>query len=143
MPHLPYMQLSSYKKLQYPAFSLYKVLHKKGELKYPYNQFMAEKRPEIELYNLQNDKNELYNLADKEAYKTIKNTLFTTLSSQLKEIEKDRKPESLEAIQKAKNGSYVYYLKGLKKKGLPENATDEQIVAYWEQELLKSKDKTQ
>ncbi|MHB0755487.1 hypothetical protein [Polaribacter sp. M15] len=137
------MQLSSYKKLQYPAFSLYKVLHKKGELKYPYNQFMAEKRPEIELYNLQNDKNELYNLADKEAYQTIKNTLFTTLSSHLREIEKDRKPESLEAIQKAKNGSYAYYLKGLKKKGLPENATDEQIVAYWEQELLKSKDKTQ
>ncbi len=143
MPHLPYMQLSSYKKLQYPAFSLYKVLHKKGELKYPYNQFMAEKRPEIELYNLQNDKNELYNLADKAAYQTIKNKLFTTLSSQLKEIEKDRKPESLEAIQKAKNGSYAYYSKGLKKKGLPENATDEQIVAYWEQELLKSKDKTQ
>ncbi|APZ45549.1 arylsulfatase [Polaribacter reichenbachii] len=138
MPHLPYMQLSSYKKLQYPAFSLYNVLHQKGELKYPYNQFMAKTRPEIELYNLQDDKNELYNLSDKEEYQTIKNTLFKVLSVKLKDIEKNRKPESAAAILKAKTGSYQYYLKGIKKRGLPENATDEQIVKYWEQDLLKS-----
>lgn len=136
-PERPYMQLTSYKKLQYPAFTLYKVLHKNGELEEPYSQFMAESRSEFELFDLKNDPEELNNLSGKEAYKEIQNTLFEALSSKLKVVEKDMVNESTDAIKKAQNGSATYGAKGWEKRGLSDNATDEEIISYWENTLLK------
>lgn len=136
-PERPYMQLTSYKHLQYPAFTLYKVLHEKGLLEEPYNQFMAQSRSEFELFDLKNDPEELNNLSGKEAYKEIQNTLFEALSSKLKEVEKDMVIESAEAIQKAQNGSASYGAKGWEKRGLSANATDEEIVNFWKKTLLE------
>lgn len=137
MPHLPYMQLTSYKKLQYPAFTLYKVLHKQGKLEAPFNQFMADTRPEFELYNLDSDPNEFNNLSNTNEFQDIQNKLFKVLSNTLNSFEGDMIAESPETIKKAKQGSHNFLLKGFKKKGLSENATDTQILEFWEKSLLQ------
>ncbi|WP_111708269.1 sulfatase family protein [Lutibacter citreus] len=136
MSELPYMQLTSYKKLQYPAFTLYKVLDKKGELKAPYNQFMTEKRPEFELYDLENDPNEFNNLSESKEHYKIQKRLFTELSSKLELIEKNMLVETPETIEKAKEGSHAFLVKGFAKKGLKPDASDEEILKVWEKELL-------
>ncbi|MDV7185887.1 sulfatase [Lutibacter sp. TH_r2] len=136
MPNVPYMQLTSYKKLQYPAFTLYKVLDKKGELEAPYNQFMAKTRPDFELYDLKNDPNEFNNLNESEEYSEIQKRLSEKLISELKIIEKNMFIESDKAIEKAKKGSNAFLLKGFKKKGLKPDASDEEIIKQWEKELL-------
>lgn len=138
MPELPYMQLTSYKKLQYPAFTLYNVLHKKGELKAPFNQFIAKTRSEFEFYDLSNDANEFNNLSNSDEHQSIQKKLFNKLSSKLNDIEKNMPTESPEAIEKAKQGSLGFLLKGFKKKGLPENASDEDILKDWGNRLLKN-----
>ncbi len=136
MPELPYMQLTSYKKLQYPAFCLYKVLYKNGELKAPYDQFMAESRSEFELFDLEKDPDELNNLSGNKKYEKVQNQLFIELNSMLKKVEKNMLPESPEAIAKGKQGSASFFEKGMKQKGLPVDATDEEIVKQWERELF-------
>lgn len=138
MPELPYMQLTSYKKLQYPAYTLYNVLHEEGELKAPYNQFMAETRPEFELYDLQNDPSEFINLASEEKYKKIQQKLFNKLNLMLNKIEKNMIVESPETIVNAKEGSAIWFKKGMKKKGLSEDASDEEILEAWELKLLNN-----
>ncbi len=137
MPQVPYMQLTSYKKLQYPAFTLYKVLHKNGELEHPYSQFMAETKPEIELFDLKEDPMELKNLARYKDYWDIRDHLFLELSSKINAIEKNVNPESPEAEEKAKQGSHNFLLKGLEKKGLPADASDTLLLEHWEEALLE------
>lgn len=136
-PERPYMQLTSYKKLQYPAFTLYKVLHERGDLEEPYSQFMVESRSEFEFFDLKNDPEELNNLSGKSQYEEIQNSLFEVLSSKLKEVEKDMQPETIETIQKAQTGSLSYGAKGWENRGLSANATDEEIIMYWEKTLLE------
>jgi hypothetical protein len=87
MPKLPYMQISSYKILQYPAFTLYNVLHKQGKLEHPHNLLMAKNRPEFELYHLEKDPNEFDNLIHKLDYNDIKNKLINELKTRLAVIE--------------------------------------------------------
>jgi uncharacterized sulfatase len=140
MPDRPYMQLSSYKKLQYPAFTLYRVLDARGELKAPYNHFMAENRPEFELFDLKVDPEELNNLAGSRKHQRIKKKLVRELKSRLSEIEKTMEPESPEDIEKAMKGSSAYFAKGLEKKGLPPDASDEMILEYWKKVLLNTED---
>jgi len=136
MPDRPYMQLSSYKKLQYPAFTLYRVLDSRGELETPFNQFMADSRPEFELYDLDSDPEELNNLAGKKGYRKIQKRLFSVLKTMLEEVEKEMIVESAEAIKRAKQGSEEYATKGFEKRGLAPDAPDEEILKYWEKELL-------
>ncbi|CDF79831.1 arylsulfatase [Formosa agariphila KMM 3901] len=135
----PWMQLSSYKKLQYPAFALYHYLHNKGELKAPYNQFMAATKPEFELFDLDKDPMEFENLADKKSSKKIQNKLFQILASQLKEYEKNMVLEDDVTIAEAKKGSEIYYEKALQQQKLEisVDATYEDIVKDWENRLLK------
>lgn len=136
MPEIPYMQLTSYKKLQYPAFTLYKVLNKKGELKFPYKQFMSKKRSDIELFDLQKDPQELNNLTKNTEYLKIRKRLFKKLKKELAVVEKDMLPESAEAIKKAKEGSHRFLEKGFKRKGLAVDASDEEILENWKNKLL-------
>ncbi|MEH0152713.1 sulfatase [Limibacter armeniacum] len=138
MPDRPYMQLSSYKKLQYPAFTVYNVMYEEGVLKAPFDQMMREVRPAFELFDLQNDPNELVNLTEDKKYNHVKNRLKKKLVSTLAEVEKNMQEESSEAIQKAIEGSQEYYKKAMQKRQLSENATDKQILEYWENTLLES-----
>ena len=45
--------------------------------------------------------------------------------------------ESPEIIEKAINGSAKYFEQGMEKRGLPANITDEELLKWWEQELIK------
>ncbi|NMH86832.1 sulfatase family protein [Flavivirga algicola] len=135
----PWMQLSSYKKLQYPAFTLYHVLNERGELGSPYNLLMAKTKPVIELYDLKNDPLEFSNLAEHKDFKNVKNKLFSTLKTNLKEFEKHMVLEDQATIEKAKKGSAKYYINSLKKQKpeLSPNATNEDILKDWEKRLVK------
>lgn len=139
LPNVPYMQLTSYKKLRYPAFTLYNVLNKRGELKAPFNQFMAKTREEFEFYDLEKDPNEFNNLYNTNVAIDIKKELFQKLKLKLGIIEKKIRTESSEMIKQAKKGSSKFLLKGLVKKGLTPNATDEEILKFWEDDLIKNK----
>ncbi len=135
----PWMQLSSYKKLQYPAFTLYRVLHKRGELEAPYNHFMAETKPVIEFYDLKNDPSEFSNLAEHEDFQKEKNRLFSILKTNLQAFEQNMIIEDEATIEKAKRGSAKYYINSLKKEKpeLSPDASDEDILKDWENRLLK------
>ena len=140
MPDRPYMQLSSYKKLQYPAFTLYRILNAKGELGTEHSQFMAESRPDYEFYDLESDPFELNNLSGQAEYLEIETWLREELKSRLSEIEKTMITEPQELIEKAMQGSEVYYKNSMEKKGIPADATDEMILEYWKNRLLKNLD---
>lgn len=137
MPDKPYMQLSSYKKLQYPAHSYYKVMHEAGLLPAPYSQFMADTRPEFEFYDLKNDPDEFNNLAGKEKLADVQQRLFLELQNMLSGAELGMMAESPETIEKAINGSAKYFEQGMAKRGLPADVTDEELLKWWEQELIK------
>ena len=59
-PDKPYLQHSSYKKLNYPVVTLMQVLHADGKWDSP---MMANTRPVEELYDLESDPHEMKNLA--------------------------------------------------------------------------------
>lgn len=48
MPEIPWMQMSGYKKVEYPAYALFYQLQHEGKLESPVNKFMALKKPKIE-----------------------------------------------------------------------------------------------
>ncbi|TXG36093.1 sulfatase family protein [Seonamhaeicola maritimus] len=137
-PERPWMQLSSYKRSEYPAFTVYRVLHKNGELKAPYNQFMADSRPEFEFFDLETDPHEFNNLVSNRDYQEHFNRLKSVLQNNLKEYDKNQIPESEETIQKGKNGSQKYFKTKMKKLGLPEAPSDEELLLYWNKTLIKA-----
>ncbi|WP_255580369.1 sulfatase [Flavobacterium sp. UMI-01] len=135
----PWMQLSSYKKAQYPAFSLYNVLYKKGALAAPFNQFMAATKPVIELYDLKKDSMEFNNLAELKKHQKIKDQLFQQLSTQMVAFEKNRIPEDEKTIEKAKASSLKYYEQQIKthNPAFTADTSDEKLLQDWENRLLK------
>ncbi|MGY6649700.1 sulfatase family protein [Wenyingzhuangia sp. IMCC45574] len=135
----PWMQVSSYKKLQYPAFSLYHYLHAKGELKAPYNQFMAETKSEFELFDLKKDPSEFNNLYGTKKCKKVQKELVAELKKQLAIAEKGNIPETEAAKQKGILGSLEYFNGSISKmhKGIRSNASYEELVKAWERKLLK------
>lgn len=99
---------------------------------------MADTKPEVELYNLEEDPSEFNNLADNIEYKEIKNTLFNTLKINLGNFEKNMILEDEATIANSKASSNAYYEKSLKrqKPKLHPNASDEEILKDWEKRLL-------
>ncbi len=136
MPKVPWMQMSGYKKMDYPAYALYYDLHKHGKLAQPFDRFMALQKPEIELYNLVNDPVEINDLAEDQRFRGIRNELYNTLVDSLKQFEKNMVPEKPETIQKAKESSASYFKAGMKKIGLSDQSTDEEIVRFWKTKLF-------
>ena len=68
MPERAYCQLNEYKERQYPILALMNVLNMQRQLNPVQARFMASRKPEVELYDLQNDPHEVNNLADDPAY---------------------------------------------------------------------------
>jgi hypothetical protein len=131
------MQMSGYKKMEYPAYSLYCQLQKEGKLEPPFNQFMALEKSEFELFDLKTDPSELNNLISQPEFMDIKNKLHTILVDSLKSFETNIVPEKPETIQKAKESSRIYFDSGMKKIGLSDQSTDEEILKYWEKILIR------
>ena len=63
MPERPYAQKNHYKDTSYPALQVMRQLHANGELRGAPAQWMAPRRPEYELYDLDADPHEVENLA--------------------------------------------------------------------------------
>ncbi|WP_366182543.1 sulfatase [Flavobacterium ovatum] len=137
-PDRSWMQLTSYKKLEYPAFALYHYLYEKGELKAPFNQFMADTKPEVELFDLKKDPMEFNNLENSAKHQKIKSVLLSKLQKDMVFFEKNRIQENAATEKEAMESSVKYYKKGLMEEnlGLKVDATYEQIVKKWEKELL-------
>lgn len=68
-PDRPYTQPNVYKDTTYPPLQLMRQLHQAGRLNAAAAAFMAARRPEEELYDLQADPHELHNLADSPEHK--------------------------------------------------------------------------
>ncbi len=62
-PERPYTQLNRYKETSYPGLRLLRRLKHQDQLTEAQAHFMADTRPEHELYDLQNDPHEIHNLA--------------------------------------------------------------------------------
>ena len=71
MPYRPYMQSNRYKDTSYPMRNLLRQLHGEGKLTPAQEQFMAPRKPVEELYELQNDPHEIYNLADSPEHQQV------------------------------------------------------------------------
>ncbi|WP_421918900.1 sulfatase [Marinifilum sp.] len=136
MPEIPWMQMSGYKKSEYPAYALFYQLQKEGKLNYPVSNFMADKKPEIELFDLRNDPMEFKNLAKDAKYADVKNRLFNTIKENLKVFEKGMIPETPETTAKAVASSKKYFKSKMKKMGLNHDSSNEEIIEYWNKKLL-------
>ncbi len=80
MPERAYCQYNNYKERSYPVLALLNVMHLKGELPPEQARFMADSKPEFELYDLQNDPYELENLADDANHQSLKDSLLAELN---------------------------------------------------------------
>lgn len=137
MPEVPWMQLSSYKKTFYPAYALYQDLYEKGELDYPFNLFMADSKPEIELYDLQSDPYELKNLVGTAIFQTTGKQLLRILKEKIAVLERNTEAESRKTTEKGIQSGRNYGQSRLEEMGLPKKASPAQMVKYWEKQLLK------
>ncbi len=133
-PEIPYMQHSGYKRGGYPVDTLMRVLHAEGKWTSP---FMAETRPEEELYDLNADPHELQNLASLPEHAEKLKELRDSVSEWIKETgDRGAIDESqtvdLDAVMAEKRKTYENRLKRI---GLDPAASDHEILDWWEKEL--------
>lgn len=81
MPERAYCQFNRYKETSYPVLAELNVLNLKGELPPEQAAFMADTKPEIELFDLRNDPFEMNNLADDPAYSAMQAELLNALNN--------------------------------------------------------------
>lgn len=80
MPERPYCQFNRYKEDSYPTLAAMNVMFLKGELNEVQSKFMANSKPEYELYDLLNDPYELNNLANDQKYQAVKDEYLHQLN---------------------------------------------------------------
>ncbi|MEM9887544.1 MAG: sulfatase [Bacteroidota bacterium] len=137
MPEQPYIQLSSYKKGQYPVFSLLKVLHEKEQLTEAQALRMANRKPKIEFYDLVNDPYELNNLAYQANYAERIQTLSEIMDTCLVRYDSAYQTEPAQFTKAAKDASHQSFLNAMKSRGWPTDISDEALLKLWEAYLLK------
>ncbi|MEM9329236.1 MAG: sulfatase [Bacteroidota bacterium] len=131
--HIPYMQLSTYKKTMYPAYSLYWYLDSLGQVPPPYNQFMASTRPVYELYDSNTDPCEYRNLAGSKDHRRIEQELKSALQLGLKSFEYNNTAEAPETIAQAKASAERYGRQKTEDRGIRVDASWSDWVEYWYQ----------
>jgi len=136
-PERSYSQLSSYKKMAYPAVTVMKVMHDQGRLSGRQGEWFADARPPEELYDLKADPWELINLANEPQQKARLQTMRTELKRWIK-VTGDKGTETegdaayMEALLKSKR---QYYERGMKKRGLNPEISDREFLEWWKKEL--------
>ncbi len=86
MPDRPYTQHNNYIETSYPTLGVLKELHKEGKLNTAQSQFMAARKPEVEMYDLDKDPDEVNNLANSPEHKKRVETFRKQLDGWLKEM---------------------------------------------------------
>jgi len=81
MPERPYLQYNEYKENSYPMLAEMNHMNLKGELTPEQAQFFAQKKPDIELFDVVKDPYELNNLADNPEYSEVKEELLGELQN--------------------------------------------------------------
>jgi len=103
MPERPYTQTNAYKERAYPMLRLMKELHAEGKLTPVQQLFMAERRPEEELYDVQADPWEIRNLAASPEHQDVLKKMRATLEKWIVETDdQGRFPEKPDSAGKPK-----------------------------------------
>ncbi|RTE54168.1 sulfatase [Arenibacter aquaticus] len=79
MPERPYCQYNEYKEGAYPVLAEMNILYMKGLLTPEQSLFFAETKPQIELFDIQNDPFEVHNIAENPEYAVVKKELINQL----------------------------------------------------------------
>lgn len=136
-PELPYMQFNGYKKLQYPLWTLIRILAEKGELSEAQQHFLQQTRPAEELYDLQTDPHEVNNLADDKRYDAVRNDLNRKLNAWIEATgDMGETPESDEITTYWDENMMESFRKSMKGRGLSPEISDADYLAWWERKLL-------
>lgn len=131
-PERPYMQMNVYKKRRYPAFTLMKVLHDRGELTPIQEKFMAEYRPPEELYDLRDDPHEVHNLANDPDFSHTLKFFRTKLDEWIFETgDKGQVPEDPKIAQYWDKTMYSRYEDWMKQRGLSPDISKEDYLEWW------------
>lgn len=135
MPERPYLQFGHYKEFRYPTLQVLKTLHKKGELTPAQEKFMAEKKPEEELYDVKNDPYEINNLATDPEYAVVLDSLRDALQSLMVET-KDLggyDPDNYDSLLIRREQKYG---PRWKERGIdPKKIDPEAYLQWWEKQL--------
>ena len=100
MPERPYTQLNRYKERAYPMLPLLRQLHKEGKLTPAQQLFMATRRPEEELFDIQADPWEVNNLAASPKHQAVLKQMRGRLDLWIKDTnDRGEQPED-PAVQK-------------------------------------------
>ncbi|MFN7933526.1 MAG: sulfatase [Bryobacteraceae bacterium] len=87
MPERPYTQYNEYILKSYPTLTVMKQLHEQGKLNATQQLFMVPRKPDTELYDLQNDPHEVNNLAAKPEHRKRAADMDRRLQAWLKEMD--------------------------------------------------------
>jgi uncharacterized sulfatase len=137
-PERPYTQFNGYKKQQYPVLTLMQLLARKGELTDEQMNFMAATRPPEELYDLNKDPYELYNLADNNEYSEILAELRDELDQWIEDTgDMGEQPENPEEQQYSIDMMAERHIERMTQRGISPEISDEEYLVYWENQLLK------
>lgn len=133
MPEKPWMQLSSYKKRSYPVYTLLEVLQEKDQLTEEQAYFMAETKPEYELYNVKEDSFQLYNLADSNPELINKfKIILEKWQAETNDRFEDPDQSDLEDMIAGKRADLK---KWYKDNELSENPSNEEVLDLWREKL--------
>jgi len=99
MPERPYTQRNRYKEQSYPMLALMKELHAQGKLTPVQALFMSPRKPDEELYDIQNDPYEINNLAASPKHQKTLKKMRALLQEWIKDTtDSGQFPEKLSAI---------------------------------------------
>ncbi len=136
-PELPYMQFNAYKKLQYPLWTLIRILSEKGELSKAQKHFLQQTRPAEELYDLQVDPHEVNNIADDKRYDDVRNNLNAKLDGWIETTgDMGETPESDEVTAYWDENMTEKYRESMENRGLSHDISDADYLSWWERKLL-------
>ena len=109
MPERPYTQHNAYIETEYPTQAVMKELHAAGRLNAVQSQFMAPRKPEIELYDLNADPHEAQNLAGSAAHRKVQRDLLGRLERWQRETgDKGAEAESPDELAQARVDDAAY-----------------------------------
>ena len=135
-PELPYMQFNGYKKLQYPVWTLIRILAEKGELTQAQQHFLQQTRPEVELYDIKNDPHEVNNLAGDKKFDEVQKDLSNQLNAWTQTIgDMGETPESDEIKNYWDKNMDESFREKMEQRGLSPNISDADYLNWWEQKL--------
>ncbi len=136
-PELPYMQFNGYKKLQYPLWTLIRILSEKGELTEAQQHFLKQTRPDAELYDLQNDPYEVNNLAKDNSFNDVRIDLSNKLDEWIAATgDMGETPETEETKNYWDKNMDDSFSNKMESRGLSPDISDKDYLGWWESKLL-------